>query len=419
MSVEKLRSRRAWAVTPAAMSNLRRGATLLAKRSASKLAEPVVRRGMSRLRGLMALERACRLRQGDLLVELIDGHGLRPIDIARETGRRPNDLSQMYHTSLMFPADVRAPEVPYNHYLLATRMVRKFRADGLEPAEVLREIQSNGYTQHRDVTRHFAQRALAASTTRARLNRCPKIAVRAGNSSYCDRFQDIRDQFPAGSVKVLHIDPPYVYRNRAGGRYNSQSVSSLECDSADAGEAISLVIDLLRDWQPTLTPGGVLLMWQPSGLVLPEIVSAIDKYDWELESLVIWDKGRAQPGSFDSPYSKQFEQLLVLKRSGDDLLNHNNSTRGNILRFSPVSRPGAVDQQEHCFEKPAELCAFLIGKHSFENELVADLCGCTASMSVAAISLKRRWIYCESNPSNFRIGQRRIAECLKRLTSYG
>ena len=31
----------------------------------------------------MALERACKLRQGDVLVELIDGHGLRAIDIAR------------------------------------------------------------------------------------------------------------------------------------------------------------------------------------------------------------------------------------------------------------------------------------------------------------------------------------------------
>lgn len=108
----------------------------------------------------------------------------------------------------------------------------------------------------------------------ARSNRRPKNAIRVGNSSYCDRFQDIRDRFPNGSVKVLNIDPPYVYRNVAGGRYNSQSARSLECDSADAVEALSVVIDLLRDRQPTLVLGEVLLMLQPSGLVLPEIVSA-------------------------------------------------------------------------------------------------------------------------------------------------
>ena len=107
----------------------------------------------------MALERACKLRQGDVLVELIDRHGIRPIDIARETGRRPNDLSQQYHTAKLFPPAVRTPDVPYNSYFLAMRMSRKFRALRLEPTAVLEQILSRGLTQHRDVTRYFAQRA--------------------------------------------------------------------------------------------------------------------------------------------------------------------------------------------------------------------------------------------------------------------
>jgi len=319
----------------------------------------------------------------------------------------------MYYTSLMFPASVREPDVPYNHYLLAMRMVRKFRAAGLDPGDVLTEIRENGFTQHRDVTRHFAQRALLADNSRARLIGRTPDDVSSLRSMYCTRFQEIRGVFPDQDVKILHIDPPYIYQNRAGGRYDSRSARSLECDSADADEALSLIIDFLRDWQPTLAPGGVLLMWQPSGLVLTEIASAIETYDWELESLVIWDKGRPQPGSFSTPYSTQYEQLLVLKRRGDMPLNHNNSPRGNVLRFPPVSRSGPSDQQEHGFEKPVELCEFLIAKHSFEGELVTDLCGCTASMSVAAIRLNRRWLYCESNLANYRIGERRLAQILR------
>jgi len=75
MPVEKVLKRRTrtWAVTSAAMGKLKRGAMMLAKKSGSRLAEPAVKKQMARLRGLMAIERACRLRQGDLLVELIDG----------------------------------------------------------------------------------------------------------------------------------------------------------------------------------------------------------------------------------------------------------------------------------------------------------------------------------------------------------
>ena len=62
--------------------------------------------------------------QGDVLAELIDGHGLRAIDIARVTGRRPNDLSQLYNTAKMFPPAMREPDVPFNSYLLAMRMSR-------------------------------------------------------------------------------------------------------------------------------------------------------------------------------------------------------------------------------------------------------------------------------------------------------
>ena len=39
------------------------------------------------------MERSCKLLRGDLLVELIDAHVLRAIDIARHTGEKPSDPS--------------------------------------------------------------------------------------------------------------------------------------------------------------------------------------------------------------------------------------------------------------------------------------------------------------------------------------
>jgi hypothetical protein len=84
---------------------------------------------VSRLRALMALERACKFRHGDVLVGLIDRHGVRAIGVARHGARgdgRTTSRSST-HTAKMFPPAVRAPEVPYHSYFLAMRMSRTFR----------------------------------------------------------------------------------------------------------------------------------------------------------------------------------------------------------------------------------------------------------------------------------------------------
>lgn len=47
--------------------------------------------------------------------------------------------------------------------------------------------------------------------------------------------------------------------------------------------------------------------------------------------------------------------------------------------------------------------------HSWPGEVVLDACGCTGSMSVAAINLGRRWVYAESNEENYRREAARIA----------
>lgn len=302
--------------------------------------------------------------------------------------------------------------MPYNSYFLAMRMSRKFRALRVEPMAVLEQILARGLTQHRDVTRYFAQRAHAA-----RGRSLPSRPVSGGfalNQAYHSRFQDLRRSFRNGSIKMLCVDPPYIYGRSEQRESRPRTSRGLQCDNAVRASALATVIDLLRDWQPTLAPRGVLLLWQPAQVLVRDINEAIEKYKWAVESLVIWDKGRPQPGAFGSPYSPQDEHLLVLKQPGDTLLNHDNSYRGNILRFPPVSQPGLAHAQEHGFEKPVELCKFLIGKHSFEGELVVDLCGCTGAMSLAAIEMNRQWVYVESNAANYQIGAGRLAERWRR-----
>jgi DNA modification methylase len=123
---------------------------------------------------------------------------------------------------------------------------------------------------------------------------------------------------------------------------------------------------------------------------------------------VIWDKGSIQPGNFESPYSVQTEWMWVLKRCGDRLLNHDNSSRADIIRCAPVWKTAETADHSHAFEKPDDLCRFILGKHTFEGELVFEPFGCTGSMCAAAANMNRLWVYAESHAENFRIGSSRL-----------
>jgi DNA modification methylase len=101
--------------------------------------------------------------------------------------------------------------------------------------------------------------------------------------------------------------------------------------------------------------------------------------------------------------------LWLLHRAGDRLTNHDRSRRDMILRFPPLSFPGRGHRQIHGYEKPVALCEHLLRKHSRPGDVVFDPCGCTGSISVAAIRSRRKWVYAESNAENYRVGASRIA----------
>ncbi len=68
---------RVWAPTPEGVDRLGRSARQLANNSAKQRSLPAVRRCLNKLKAVMAWERACKLKIADLVVELIDTHGLR------------------------------------------------------------------------------------------------------------------------------------------------------------------------------------------------------------------------------------------------------------------------------------------------------------------------------------------------------
>src|SRR5688500_3672405 len=98
-----LRRKRKWVDNLADIGQLGRPAKQIARVSASRLIQRPVAKCLAKYLKLLVIERASKLLRGDLRVELIDEHGLRAIDLARRTGERQSDLSEMYRTAKAFP----------------------------------------------------------------------------------------------------------------------------------------------------------------------------------------------------------------------------------------------------------------------------------------------------------------------------
>src|SRR5690349_3609271 len=106
---------RTWATTREGTSTLARSARHLARVADQRLATRSAARCLANYQQVTAIEHAAKLARGDLLVELIDVHGVRAIDIARRTGERPGDLSEMAAVCRTFPRGTRPRNVVFNH----------------------------------------------------------------------------------------------------------------------------------------------------------------------------------------------------------------------------------------------------------------------------------------------------------------
>lgn len=400
----KARKKRVYAPTHQDVPLLSPAAQRVARISASRIAEPAVAAAISRLRELFATELKCRLAMCDVILELVEQHGLRQTDIARELGRAQSDISDILKTARAFPPADRPAGVPYNHLRLAADAARKFPSLRLSPHEALHTFRARGLTQTRDVSRLFAtmDRNAAASAT---LRLPAEETADAFNRAYHSSYQALLSVFPDRFIHLLHIDPPYADQSQAA---QAKSACCNACDNAEPAEAIGVVVDLLRQWQPKLATNGIALLWQPWGVLHPEIVSAIAEHKWAGWGPVVWNKQRPQPGRFVSPYAIQGEMMYVLHRPGDKPRNCDGSSRESILSIPPVSFSSTARHQLHAFEKPERLMKRLLFKHSRAGDLVFDACGCTGSMSKVAINHGRRWVYAESNAANYRLGTDRI-----------
>jgi DNA modification methylase len=310
------------------------------------------------------------------------------------------------------------------------------------PESVLRSFVA------RNLTSRQARVELAEMMRQRNLERSTKKAeqVKDENPGLLDTCHNkdcrlvLADQ-PENSVKLLLGDPPYLGYERLGIKtYTTghEGLSGLEADadSLDPEDALELYCDLIKAAPRVLAENGVLALFLSATMhtdlpAFRAIMNAIESSGLRIAHELHWVKNKMPPKNFAYPFSTQTEVIWLLCRKNEAVLDcYNNSAgapkylpkqtalRSNLIycdtetgRYLAARRSGKHHNLVvHQFEKPVELGMFLIEKLTLPGELVLDACGCHANLTLAAMRLKRHFIFCESHPERFAEGLRRIHE---------
>jgi DNA modification methylase len=363
------------------------------------------------LQKLFERDSATQWEIGDTLIELVDSHGMTFKAVASRFGRARNTLSDHYHTAKAFPPGTRNLTLPWNHYAIAQRMAKEF---DLTPKEALREIIRSGLTQKKAISAHFAEKQRQKNGRSGQGSPAATTLINKAHDADC---RMITQALPDRSVKLTLLDLPYGDYGSAGPKA-ANSVARANCDGEDQDSVNQLLADMFWLTAPKMAPGGCAMLFRPNGIadpLIPKIYTEAEESGWEIASKVTWDKGRTKLGRSTAPYATRTEAIWVLCRAGDHLTNHDGSSRDDILDFPVPRYRSHWRQQYHLYEKPLELCQFLVSKHTNPGELVFDACGCSGNFSIAALQMGRRWIYSETNDTNFEWGAQRIAAAQEQL----
>jgi hypothetical protein len=214
------------------------------------------------------------------------------------------------------------------------------------------------------------------------------------------------------SVKLFHFDPPFGnYRRDEDGHLDiSTSVGLTDCDNDGLEAATAVTVAALRAAVPKLVTNGVVLMWQAATIPVGAVARAVEELQLGGVPFIVWNKRRPKLGDAVEAIQYSVEVCFVLCRRGEKPLQHDPSlSKLQVIDdVPPINFRTESLQRRHQMEKPVALSERLLQMFTREGDVVVDGFGCSGSFCVAAERLRRRWVYCESNPSNFAFGTANI-----------
>ncbi|CAB4184440.1 COG0863 DNA modification methylase [uncultured Caudovirales phage] len=210
--------------------------------------------------------------------------------------------------------------------------------------------------------------------------------VLCGDSTNAD---DVARLMDGSKAQMMFTDPPYGV-NYEGGHFHSGDVSivrkreKLEADStADIYSAFLPVAFKFVD--------GACYIWFAGSKSL-EVYSALKENNYEIHSLLIWNKTNAKYAAMNSQYKLRHEPFIYCKPKGSTLRWCGATTEATVW---DEARDGI--NEFHPTQKPVALAAKAIRNH--EAESVLDLFLGSGSTLIAAEQLNRKCYGMEISPA--------------------
>jgi site-specific DNA-methyltransferase (adenine-specific) len=218
------------------------------------------------------------------------------------------------------------------------------------------------------------------------------------------------ETLPAGSVDLVLTDPPYLISRKSGfadvvngetrlgvrthfGRWDTEEAFKM----ADLAAAVAEIHRVLRK-------GGTAVVFFDLWKVTP-LREMLEQAGFKSVRLIQWVKTNPVPLNSKRCYlSNAVEIALVAVKGGGGTFN---SEYDNGILSAPTCRDKG---RFHPTQKPLELMATLIRKHSRPGDPVVDPFAGSGTTGVAALREGRRFAGCEPDPEFFPKALARIQE---------
>ncbi len=212
------------------------------------------------------------------------------------------------------------------------------------------------------------------------------------NEIVCADYRTFLRELDDGTVDLVLTDPPYGISRDTGFSNVKSGVQRLAV-SMDFGSWDHECIDLnvLADClYQVLRQGGTAIIWYDLWK-LSELRAALEHVGFVMFRQVIWQKTNPVPLNSKATYLSNSREMAVVCVKGGRPTFHGSYDNG--VWEAPIPRFNG--NRIHPTQKPVDLFADLITKHSNPGDLVCDPFLGSGTTAVAAVDAGRRFVGCD------------------------
>lgn len=209
-----------------------------------------------------------------------------------------------------------------------------------------------------------------------------------------------------GTVDLVLTDPPYAISRKTGFQAPSKNGVERLAVSMEFGKWDNQEIDLSRlakALHRVLRTGGTAIIWYDLWK-LSYLADAMKEAGFKMIRLITWEKTNPVPLNQRATYLSNSREIAVCGVKGGKPTFH--SRYDNGVYSAPIPRHNG--SRIHPTQKPVDLFAVLICKHSNPGDLVIDPFLGSGTTAIAAYQEGRNFQGCDANAAYANAAERRM-----------